>query len=86
VGLGAYLSTETAAVPELVHRREPWYQAYMEALFEHDPDRMPGGIRAAEELISRRQREIFVGPSTSLERRALKEALHALAALRMLQH
>ena len=87
MGLGAYLAPQTGnRLPEVVHRREAWYEAYMEALFEHDPARMSGAIRTATDLIARRQREFIVGRSTSFERRALKEALHTLDALKMLQH
>jgi hypothetical protein len=45
---------------------------------------MPGAIHAAMELICKRERELLVGRSTSVERRALKEALHTLDALKML--
>ncbi len=85
MGLGTYFIVEhNNKAHVIVHRTQPWYEAYMEALFEHDPARMPATIRSAVNLISNRQREILVGPSTALERRALKDALHALNALQML--
>lgn len=86
MGLGTYFIGEHSNKAHvIVHRTQPWYGAYMEALFEHDPARMPAAIRSAVNLITSRQREILVGRSTALERRALKEALHALDALQMLQ-
>ncbi len=87
MGLGTYLIGEHSNKSHvIVHRTQPWYEAYMEALFEHDPWRMPGAISTAVNLITKRQSEVIVGPSTALERRALKEALDVLEALQMLQH
>lgn len=82
MGLGSYFEREQKnAPPAAPHRLEPWYDAYMDALFEYDPTRINPRIEAAEELIRRRQRELLPGPSNALERRAMKEALHALQAL-----
>jgi hypothetical protein len=88
LGLATYFEPEPnkgSAMPW--HRTQPWYKAYMEALFEYDPARAAGQFRYAEELIGKRQRELLAGPSTAAERRAMKEAVRALQSVQMcLQH
>lgn len=88
MGLGAYFVPDPRKVqPIALYRRELWYEAYMETLFEYDPGRVSARMQRAEELIRSRQRELLAAPSTAQERRALKEALHALQALQAcLQH
>ena len=69
MGLGTYLVDPGKKSFALVHRTQPWYQAYMEALFEHDTFRISSAVNTAVEKIGQRQRELLVGPRTALERR-----------------
>ena len=64
-----------------LHRLQPWYQAYMSALFESDRAKIVERIRNAETLIVNRSRELRIGPPDPSEQRALDNALHALRAL-----
>lgn len=65
---------------------QPWYQAYMSALFEPDHSQIREKIKSAERLIISREREVFSQPSSVLERNALYRALHALRALEFCQN
>jgi hypothetical protein len=64
------------------HRSQPWYLAYMDALFETDRSRMGERIKRAEQLIVCRERELLRAKPGLPEQRALANALHALRALR----
>ena len=64
------------------HRSQPWYLAYMDALFETDRTRMGERIKRAEQLMVRREHEFLSSKPGSPEQRALASALHALRALR----
>jgi len=64
-----------------LHRAQPWYGAYMAALFESDRAQIEDRIRVAEQLIHRRESELFPSFNALGERRALNNALHALQAL-----
>lgn len=64
-----------------LHRLQPWYEAYMAALFESDRTRIADRIRQAESLILSRARELRNGQPDIAEQRALDNALHALRAL-----
>jgi len=64
-----------------LHRAQPWYGAYMAALFESDRAQIEERIRVAEQMIHRRERELFPSFNALGERRALNNALHALQAL-----
>jgi hypothetical protein len=66
---------------ESVHRRQPWYEAYMTALFEPDVTRISEQICRAEKLMMAREREIFGQPAIGEERTALDRAFYALRAL-----
>ncbi len=81
MGLSRQVAQPANQSPVLPHRAQRWYAAYMEALFEYDRARIDGRIREAEMLIRSRQRELIPGESERAERRALLEALHALAVL-----
>jgi hypothetical protein len=80
MGLGMTPSQAAGCPP---HRAEPWYRAYMEALFEPDPKRIPERIQRAEQLIVTRARQMVPLCESSAESRALNAALHALRALGM---
>ncbi len=67
--------------PQVLHRLQPWYAAYMAALFEADRTLMEKRIRFAKQLIVSRERELFTSVTDTAERRALNNALHALRAL-----
>jgi hypothetical protein len=71
----------TPAVPA-AYRTQPWYTAYMDALFETDRKRVGERIKRAERLIVYRERELLGEKPGSQEQRALSNALHALRALR----
>jgi hypothetical protein len=71
-----------SASPVAPYRTQPWYLAYMDALFESDRTRMAERIKYAEQLILRRERELFPSRTEMTEQRALAGALHALRALR----
>lgn len=64
-----------------LYRAQPWYSAYMAALFEADRSKVEERIRQAEQLIVYRERDLFKALSNTDERRALNNALHALRAL-----
>ena len=64
------------------YRLQPWYVAYMDALFEADRTRIGERIKRAERLIVFRERELFNSRTGHAEQRALGNALHALRALR----
>jgi len=66
---------------EIPHRRQPWYAAYMAALFEADRKRVRDRINYAEQLMVARERELLSQSSDFSEQRALNNALHALHAL-----
>lgn len=67
--------------PQILHQTQPWYGAYMAALFESDRARLGERIRFAEQLILCRERELCTSLADTGERRALNNALHALRAL-----
>jgi len=64
------------------HKSQPWYIAYMAALFETDKKRIGERINHARHLILNRERELFAGQRDPAEQRSLISALHALEALR----
>jgi hypothetical protein len=64
-----------------LYRSQPWYDAYMAALFESDRMRLEEKIRKAEQLILFRERELLGERDDLSEHRALNTALHALHAL-----
>ena len=77
-------STAFPAKPESVdipYRRQPWYAAYMAALFEADRKKIRERINYAEQLIVAREHERLSQASDFSEQRALHNALHALRAL-----
>jgi hypothetical protein len=63
------------------HRQEPWYQAYIAALFENDKAQIHERIQEAKRLILLRERELVNRTGDQLEIRSLNNALNALAAL-----
>lgn len=67
--------------PEISFRSEPWYSAYMSALFENDAASAAQRIALAERLIDARERELFQLRTAGPELRALNSALLALRAL-----
>jgi hypothetical protein len=75
---GSHLSS---GVIHAAYKSQPWYEAYMAALFESDRERIVESIRRAELLIVHRERELFAGPMDPKEQRALNNARHALRAL-----
>lgn len=82
-----HASTQGAAFqahPEFVeipYRRQPWYAAYMAALFEADRKQIRERVNYAEQLLVARERELLSQPNDFSEQRALNNALHALRAL-----
>jgi len=63
--------------------RNDWKIFYMQALYEHDRDRLPARIGAAQREIEARARELFHVPGDNIEEeQALRDALYALQALR----
>jgi hypothetical protein len=66
----------------LSYRSQPWYLAYMDALFESDRKHVGERIKQAEKLIVQREREMLGEKRGSPEQRALANSLHALRALR----
>jgi hypothetical protein len=70
-----------AGQPEIPYRQQPWYAAYMAALFEADHAQMSERIRRAEQLILARERELLMRQSEIAEEQALRSAMHALQAL-----
>ena len=79
---GVQISTVPAKEtrPEIPHRCQPWYAAYMAALFEPDRKQIRERINCAEQLILARKRELGYGNDFT-EQRALDNAVHALHAL-----
>lgn len=75
---GSHLSS---GIAEAVYKSQPWYEAYMAALFESDREQIGANIRRAEVLIVHRERELLAGQLDPKEQRALGNALHALRAL-----
>lgn len=67
--------------PQASYRSEPWYAAYMSALFESNAALMAQRIAVAERLIAARERELFQSRTGLPELRALNGALLALRAL-----
>ena len=67
--------------PEKRYRAEPWYQAYMAALFEIDRRYAAEKIELAKRLIHGREIQVFNQQSSLGERDALNRAFHALQAL-----
>jgi len=67
--------------PGVLYRSQPWYEAYMAALFEADRGQMAERIRTAEQLILSRERELLAARAELPEQNALNNALHALRAL-----
>ena len=68
-------------VLEADYKSQPWYEAYMAALFESDRRRIGESIRRAELLILNREQESFTCALDRKEQHALNNALHALRAL-----
>lgn len=68
-------------VVEAYYKSQPWYGAYMAALFESDRGQIGESIRRAEALILNRERELFTCALDPKEQHALNNALHALRAL-----
>jgi hypothetical protein len=84
MGLNSPLPQFDAAVvdsPEKRYRAEPWYQAYMAALFEIDRRCAGEKIEFAKRLILKREIQVFNQHSSLGERDALNRAFHALRAL-----
>lgn len=73
---------KSSPAPASSYRSQPWYAAYMDALFETDRMRIGERIKRAERLIVLRERELFSSRAGIPEQRALGNALHALRALR----
>ena len=70
-----------SGVVESGYKSQPWYEAYMAALFESDREQIRESIRRAEVLILNRERELFTCVLDPKEQHALNNALHALRAL-----
>jgi hypothetical protein len=66
---------------DIPHRRQPWYAAYMAALFESERMQLRERIRYAEQLMLTREHELSFQSSESAEQRALHNGLHALRTL-----
>lgn len=66
---------------EAPYRSEPWYRAYMSALFESNPALIEMRIALAERLIAARELELFNSRMLSPELRPLSHASLALRAL-----
>ena len=66
---------------EALYKSQPWYEAYMAALFESDREQIRESIRLAELLIFNRERELFPCALDPKEKNALNSARHALRAL-----
>ena len=86
MGLDATFHSESQPQPKSesqtdLYRSQPWYEAYLAALFEADRGQMEGRIRAAEQLILSRERELLAARADLREQRVLNNALHALRAL-----
>lgn len=85
MGLDATFHSESQpqqnASQSALWRSQPWYQAYMAALFESDRGQIEDRIRTAKQLILARERELLAARAELPEQRALNNALHALHAL-----
>jgi hypothetical protein len=66
---------------EAVYHSEPWYRAYLSALFESNAALIGARILLAERLIAARELELVNSHMPSAELRALNRALLALRAL-----
>ena len=64
-----------------MYHSEPWYRAYMSALFESNPALIEVRVALAQRLIVLRELELFNSRMLSPELRALNRALLALRAL-----
>jgi hypothetical protein len=64
---------------EALYHSEPWYRAYMSALFESNPALIGIRIALAERLIAARELELFNSRMLSPELRALNHASLAFA-------
>ena len=71
----------SSGVIQTSYKSQPWYEAYIAALFEADREQIGESIHRAELLILHRERELFTGAFDLKERHALNHALHALRAL-----
>lgn len=69
--------------PRTFYQSQPWYDAYMAALFEADRRRIEERIRTAKQLILARERQLLAARAEPTEQDALNNALHALRALHM---
>lgn len=69
--------------PDLAYRMEPWYEAYMSALFESERSLIAEKVRRAERLMVGRQRMLLAQSPSVPERKALDKAFHALRALEL---
>lgn len=81
-GLQFNVSEHKTPAPSVHFRTQPWHMAYMAALFESDRGKIADRIREAEQLILKRERELFSGSAEPTEQRHLNNALHAMHALR----
>lgn len=81
VGAKAAAFQGKTAFVEITHRQQPWYAAYMAALFESNRKQIRGRINYAEKLILVRERELSARADDLAEQRALHNALRALRAL-----
>ena len=77
-GSSSQAKPESAEIP---YRRQPWYAAYMAALFEADRKQIRERINYAEQLLVARERELMSQANDFSEQRALTNALHGLRAL-----
>lgn len=68
---------------DLSYRSQPWYDAYMAALFEPDNHQTIEKLRSAERLMINREREIHNDTAAVAERGAIDKAFDALRALRL---
>ena len=67
------------------YQTQPWYDAYMAALFAAGSAEIVERIRLAERLMLAREREIHTMTSEIAERGALDRAFNALRALQLCQ-
>jgi len=68
--------------PVAVYKSQPWHRGYVAAIFEEDREQMSERIRQAEQLIVRRERELWSGEPDFIEQHALNSARHSLRAIR----
>lgn len=78
MGLGVRTKTVGQETP---YRLQPWYSAYVSALFEFDPALLAPRIRLAEILINSRKRELCNSRTAFPELSALNQAQSALRVL-----